>query len=148
MKKILIAAAILAASTSAFAQSGPIGYPGSNWSVLTVNPSVIEGTPEDNNILLQGKLEQGIDWFRFGDGNWVLNTFGSVGYSVDKNQLSYNNKIVPALGIKVSRKFDQGVIDVGTQLVHERRFRTPDGFPSSGTGVQVYVSYWFGWNLR
>ena len=62
MKKTLFAAALLAASFGASAQ---LAYPGSNWSSLTFNPSVIRGTPEDNNILLQGKLEQGVVWAKF-----------------------------------------------------------------------------------
>lgn len=152
MKKSLIAIAALVASVGAFAQDGlkPIGYPGSNWSVLTVNPGVIRGTAEDNNVLLQGKLEQGIDWVKFGSNKeWTFNTYASLGYSVDRNALAYNNKLVPAIGAKISRKFDNGVLDLGLQAVHENHFRgVPAGTPESGNGVQLYASYWFGWNLK
>lgn len=153
MKKSLITIAALAMSTATFAQDGikaPLGYPGSNWSVLTLNPGVIRGTPEDDNILLQGKIEQGIDWVKFGtDKAWTLNTYVSLGYSVDRNALAYNNKIVPALGAKMSRRFDNGVLDLGIQAVHENHFRgVAPGVRSRGNGVQAYASYWFGWNLR
>ncbi len=151
MKKTIVASVLALFAVAAVAEggtSGPIGYPGSAWSVLTVNPSPIRGTPEDNNVLLQGKVEQGVDWMRFGeDKRWRLNTYASVGYSWDKNGLAYNNKVVPAVGVKVSRDFESGVVDIGVQAVHQRNFRGVTAGPSRGTGVQVYASYWFGWNL-
>jgi hypothetical protein len=147
MKKAIFASA-LALAMVAGAQAEPLGYPGSNWSVLTVNPSPIRGTPEDNNVLLQGKIEQGVDWMRLGDGKWRLNSYVQLGYSADKNGLAYNNKLVPAIGTKVSRDFDNGVLDLGVQVVHQNNFRGVTTGPSSGTGVQLYASYWFGWNLK
>lgn len=148
MKKTLIALALAVTSVGAFADAGPIGYPGSNWSQLTFNPSPISGTPEDNNVLLQGKIEQGIDWKRFGANNeWTLNTYASMGYSADKNGLAYNNKLVPAVGVKMRRSFENGVLDIGAEVVHQRNFKQDFG-RDSGTGAMVYVSYWFGWNLK
>lgn len=143
MKKMLIALGLLAVATSASAQ---ISYPGSNWSSLTLNPGVIRGTPEDNNVLLQGNLEQGIVWKQMGD--WRVNTYGAVSYSADSNGLAYNNKIVPAIGIKMQRPWDSGNLDVGVQLVHQHNFRGVSDGRSSGTGVQIYVQYWMGWNLK
>ena len=150
MKKIVVALALVASSVGAFAEGfkAPVGFPGSHWSVLTFNPSPIKGTPEDNNVLLQGKIEQGIDWMRLGeDKRWRLNTYASVGYSWDKNGLAYNNKVVPAVGVKMSRDFENGVLDIGIEAVHQRNFRGVTVGRDSGTGVQAYVSYWFGWNL-
>jgi hypothetical protein len=150
MKKTILATALVLAAVGASAEGlKPIGYPGSNWTVLTVNPGVIKNSPEDGNVLLQGKIEQGVDWLRFGaDKNWRLNTYASLGYSWDKNALAYNNKLVPAAGVKVSRDFDSGVVDLGVQVVHEIHGRGVTSGPKSGTGVQAYASYWFGWNLK
>jgi hypothetical protein len=144
MKKTLIAAALFAVS---FAASAQLAYPGSNWSTLTFNPSVIKGTPEDNNILLQGKLEQGVVWAKF--GNYRVNTYGSVAYSWDRNGLSYNNKVVPAIGVKLQRTAERGVFDIGVELAHQNNFRgVQAGAPKSGTGVIAYAQYWFGWDLK
>lgn len=146
MKKIISAIALLAAAFTASAD--PIGYPGSNWSTITINPGVVRGTAEDNNVLLQGKAEQGIDWLRFGAGDaWKLNTYAQVGYSVDRNKLDYNNKLVPAVGVKMVRSFEHGTAELGIQVVHEDHFRL-SGPGRSGNGVQAYGSYWFGWNLK
>lgn len=152
MKKSLIAIAALAMSAVAFAQDGmkPLGFPGSNWSVVTVNPGVVKNTPEDDNVLLQGNLTQGIDWKKFGaEKQWTLNTYLSLSYSWDRNGLAYNNKVVPALGVKMSRRYEHGVLDLGVQGVHQYNFRgVSAGQPNRGNGVQMYASYWFGWNLK
>lgn len=143
MKKTLVTLALVALSGAALAQ--PVGYPGINWSVLTLNPGVIRDTGERDNMLLQGNLEQGVDWVHFGEGNrWRFTSYGSLGYSVDRAGLDYNNKLVPAVGVKISRSYDNGVVDLGVQAVHERHFRSN----RSGTGVQAYASYWFGWDLK
>lgn len=150
MKKSMIALALIVASVGVHAQGSvkPLGYPGSNWSVLTFNPGVIKGSGEEDNVLLQGKLEQGIDWVKFGvNKEWTLNTYVSLGYSADKNGLIYNNKLVPAVGVKMSHGFQNGVLDLGVQAVHENHFRGQTSGPTRGSGVQAYASYWFGWNL-
>lgn len=143
INKIACLAALVFAVGGASAQ---VSYPGSNWSTLSVNPSVVKGTPEDNNVLLQGKLEQGVVWSRLGD--WGVNTYGSVGYSWDKNGLSYNNKVSPAVGLKFQRSFEKGQVDIGVEVVHQENFRGVVSGPKSGTGVQAYAQYWFGWNLK
>ena len=151
MKKFLIALTVMLSIFSAHADDskGPIGYPGSNWSMLTLNPSVLKGTPEDGNVLLQGRIEQGIDWFRFGqESNWRFNTYVAMGYSADKNGLAYNNKYAPTLGAKVSRDYPNGVLDLGVQIVYENHFAGVTDGPRDGVGVQAYASYWFGWNLK
>lgn len=145
MKKSLFAAVLLIAATGAFAQSSA---PGSAWASLTYNPSPIRGTPEDNNTLLQGRVEQGLIVGRVGD--FRVNTFGAINYSVDNNGLSYNNKVAPALGVKLQRDMgSNGIIEMGVQVIHQNNFRgVPAGSPSSGTGVQVFVNIWSGWDLK
>jgi hypothetical protein len=123
----------------------PIGYPGSTWGSL-IYPSGLVGEEKDNT-LLSGRVEQGIDWFRFGDGDkWKFNTYAAVGYSVDNKGLSYNNKLTPGVGAKVSRTFDGGLLDLGVQLTHERRWK--DTISRSNSGVQAYASWWFGWDAK
>jgi len=148
MKKLYAMVALSAISVAASAQGGPIGYPGSSWGTVTAPAGV--GDTERNNTIFQGKTEQGIDWFAFGrDKKWRFNTYASVGYSADSDKLSYNNKFVPAIGMKVSRSFENGVVDIGVQAVMERRWITDtSGKAGTGTGVQAYASYWFGWDLK
>lgn len=156
MKKTILSLAAMLATTVALAD-GPVGYPGSTWGQFTAPSSVVKDTPEDGNWLYQGKITQGVDWLKFGTSkSWVFDTYASVGFSMDKNRLSYNNKLVPAIGAKVVRNFSSGMVEVGVEVVHEQHFgdvyngATPVGgrVSQNGTGAQAYVSYWFGWNLN
>jgi hypothetical protein len=144
MKKTLVTLALVALTGLASAQ---IAAPGSSWSTLTYNPSPISGL-EKNNVLLQGNIEQGLVWKQF-DSGWRLNTYGAVAYSRDRNSFAYNNRVTPALGVKFQKPFDDGMVDVGLQLANQRTYRgATAGFPSSGTGIQLYVQYWTGWDLK
>jgi hypothetical protein len=121
----------------------PIALPGSNWSVLSY-PSGAIGA-ERENVLLQGRIEQGADWVRFGEGkNWVFNTYVDLGYSADSQELTYNNKLVPGIGAKISRRYADGVVDFGVRYFHQYNWV---GQNESAGSFQAYVSYWFGWDL-
>lgn len=143
MKKTLIAFAMLSLAAAAGAQE----MPGSAWATLTVNPSVVKDTLEDNNVMLQGRVEQGYIVGRVGD--FRVNTFAAVNYSVDKNGLSYNNKLSPSVGIKMQRNFgSNGIFEMGVQAVHQRNFRGVSYGPREGTGVQAFINVWSGWDLK
>jgi len=143
MKKTLVAAALLVITSGAFAQSAP----GSAWATLTYNPSPIRGTPEDNNTLLQGRVEQGLIVGHV--GGFKVNAFGAVAFSADNNGLSYNNKIAPAVGVKLQRDMgSNGIVELGIQVVHQNNFRGTTSGPNSGTGVQAFINVWSGWDLK
>ncbi len=144
MKKNLLALALVVASFGASAEGlKPLSMPGSAWSVLT-GPAGFAGA-EEKNILLSGKIEQGAVWAKYGQNQeWALNTYASFGYSVDREGIGYNNKLVPAIGVKMTRSFNGGIVDIGIQAVHENRFKDHQ----RGGGVQAYVSVWGGWDLR
>jgi hypothetical protein len=148
MKKSLLAVVLAVASLGAMAQTG-LSKPGSTWAQITSRPSVLRNTPEDKNWLLQGNIEQGVIVARFGKSSpWKVNTYASLAFSADKNGLAYNNKLVPAIGVKLQRPFENGNIDIGVQLVHQNNFRGVTLGEKSGTGVQFYAQYWFGWDLQ
>lgn len=143
MKKTLLALALVAVSFGAAAGEAP----GSAWASLTYNPSPIRGTPEDNNTLLQGRVEQGLIVGHV--GGFKVNTFGAVNYSVDNNGLSYNNKVAPSVGVKLQRGLgSNGIVEFGVQAVYQNNFRGVTSGPSSGTGVQVFANFWSGWDLK
>jgi hypothetical protein len=149
MKRLLIAAASAAAGA---ASAAPIGYPGSTWGAV-VFPASVGGEERSgqlvrDNVLLQGKLEQGVDWLRFGDDKYKLNTYAAIGYTFDNKGFSYNNKLSPALGVKVTRTVGTGTLDLGLQVVHEYRLKPGRTERKSDTGVQAYVGWWFGWDLK
>jgi hypothetical protein len=138
----LQAAGVVAACICAPVSAQPLAYPGSTWGQV-IYPSGLS-LEERENTLLSGRVEQGVDWFRFGNEQWKFNTYAAVGYSTDTKGLPYNNKVTPALGFKISRSFETGVLDLGLQAVHERRWKAN----TSDSGLQVYASWWFGWDAR
>jgi hypothetical protein len=150
MKKVILTLALVAFAGFAVAQDGlkPLSYPGSNWSNLTYNSNPIRNDGERVNTTLQGNIEQGIVWAQFSNG-WRLNTYAAMGYSVDNLGLPWDNKVTPTLGVKFQRPWSNGIWDIGAQVVHQHNFRNiPPGQPSSGTGAQLYVQYWTGWDLK
>lgn len=159
LKKILIAAIAVLSTSVAVAgddYAGPVGYPGSTWGHFAFPSSAYNAGVEKDNWIYQGKITQGADWLAWGhNDSWVLDTYGSFGFSVDRNKLDYNNKLVPAIGVNVTKHFGQsesifkgGNITFGVEGLYERHFTTPD-YPGkrSGFGVQAYISYWGGWDL-
>lgn len=71
-------------------------YPGYMWSQVRQPSDVFD---EDGNSIVEGAIEQGIDWVRISE-NSVFNTFVLVDYTFDSNDLEWNNKIKFAPGAK------------------------------------------------
>lgn len=154
MKQIAFAVVAILASSAAFAD-GPLAYPGSSWGAVIAPSSVMQNTPETGNVLYIGKITQGIDWFKV--HNFTFDTYGSVTLSDDRNHLSYNDKVIPAFGARIDRHFSNGIVTVGVEAVDEHHWG--DGWDGrsvvtgstpgmNGFGMQAYISYWVGWNLK
>lgn len=145
MKKILLTVALFASSTPAMAE--PLAYPGSAWVTVSSPTTASKDSPESGNWTLQGKVTQGIDWLTFGKNNdWSLNTYATVGFSLDTKGMDYNNKVTPGVGVKVSKQIKNGVLDIGVQAIHETRFGNKYIIPDrSSSAIQGYVSLWSGW---
>jgi hypothetical protein len=157
MKKIVLAIVATLAASTAIAYDGPIAYPGSSYASITGPSSVLKLSPESNNVLYAASLTQGIDWFRFAGNTLTFDTYGSVRFGDDMNHLTYNDKVQAAFGARLDRHFSDGIITLGIEGVDEHHWGAgwngtldvpaSDG-SMNGFGVQAYVSYWFGWNLK
>ena len=127
----------------------PIALPGYTWGSIMYPNSVISGRPDNVSGVFQGKVEQGADWFKFGDRKqFTLNTYVNVNYTADTYGLPWNNNVKPAIGTKIRMDGDWGVADLGVQYVYEYDWKQPSGVKNSGNGVQVYVDWYSGWNLK
>lgn len=131
------------AATSWF---NPIALPGSTWGSITYPGSVLNGSPEENDVIFQGNVEQGADWFKFGDRKqFTFNTFVSMPFTVDSDGLPWNNKIQPGVGMKVRHNWgDSGVTDIGVRALYESRWKDNQ----SGWGYQLFVNYYTNWDLK
>lgn len=127
--------------------NGPIGYPGNTWGtmVYAAKQNDLDTSPKWR---IEGIVEQGVDWFRFGDGSWKFNTYGAVEYVVNSN----DNSWTPVVGMKVNKRFGNGSLDLGTRYKYGNTFLSPQGSFVGGqkrtSRIEVYATYWFDWNLK
>lgn len=98
---------------------------------------------ERNNYVFEGSIEQGVDWGRFHQ-RYTINTFADLRFSVDKEKLDYNNRMVPGVGAKLKIAAGPGIVQIGVKGAYEDRFVThrKDSF------VYGFVNWWFGWDLK
>jgi len=128
--------------------SGPIGYPGNTWGTLVYGVKTPNGdtTPR---YRIEGVVEQGIDWFRFGDGTWKYNTYIAGEYVINSN----DSDATPVIGMKVNKRFEQGSLDLGLRYKYGNTYISPTGGGSTGGTdrkgrIEVHATYWFDWNLK
>lgn len=100
MKKCLAVLVVLMAVLifSYQARAEILGYPWSTWGELSYSPSndIEEGAKLDMYV------EQGIDWAKLGSTDWVFNSFVGIGLVIsDDNDDFWNNRVRPAIGIKI-----------------------------------------------
>lgn len=144
MKKLLFLLILFFALTpSMVSAETPLGYPGYSWGSLVYPSSLME----TDNLLYDGKIEQGIDWAVFGKKKeYVLNTFADFRYTLDTAGYSWNNKIMPGVGTKIVRRLPNniGAADIFVKYVYEYRWKDNE----QKHGVQVGINYYFSWNLK
>lgn len=159
MKKLILSVAIASAvfSQGAFAEDASIAdswkmpsaiaYPGYAWGNIQYPNSIIKDTADYQNMVYQGKVEQGAVWFNFGDTKqFRLNTFVDLNYTVDTRGLVYNNKVLPGIGVKIQQQWAEKVVsEYGVKLVYEDQWKQGGG---TGWGAQAFVNYWGGWDLK
>ena len=142
-KKFSAAIALTALSVSASAQ---LAFPGNVWGTMVYSADAPAGYPK---YRIEGVVEQGVDWFRFGEGKrWKFNTYGAVEYVMN----SEDKGASPVLGIKMSRGFGQGEgnLDLGLRYKYGSTYLSPTGSFAGGTRsvgrVELYATYWFSWD--
>lgn len=111
------------------------GYPGSTWGELRW-----ENTRHgQDNLLLNGWVEQGVDWVRWGGVR--LNTYGTIRYKWDSEGLDWNNSVGPGVGVALTGVDSGGdQIKVGIEYIW-------DSFYESGRTEEKAVLFmkWYGW---
>jgi hypothetical protein len=111
----------LAVFSYAYAQAFPVAR-GFTWGQVRF-PSSFE-VLEENDLVVEGAIEQGVDWFSIGD-RLIFGTFGQLEYKTDTADLDFNNTIEPALGIKFKLSpTDWAFIEVGGKYEWEYRWIT------------------------
>ena len=147
MKKSFLAALALAAISISSPASAQLSYPGNMWGTTVLAPNAPDGYPK---YRIEGVVEQGVDWLRFGpDKKWKFNTYGAIEYVIN----SESKGASPVLGMKVSRGFSDGNLDLGLRYKYGSTYLSPTGASNPGGTksvgrVELYATYWFAWDLK
>lgn len=135
---ILVAVAVFGASSAQAIE----GFPGSSWGELRQD-FPISRSGDHNNLFLQGWVEQGIDWKKW--GNFYLNTYATIRYKWDSQALDYNNAIGPGAGIGISYIGPNGDnIKFGCEYIYDQYFRNGD----TEQKIVLYLRWFTYWNLK
>jgi hypothetical protein len=117
-----------------------VALPGFTWGEVRY-PSSIADEAERKNGIVEGALQQGIDWVKIGDFMW-LNTFVHVGFKRDTEGLDYNNEIKVGPGIK-ARLLLQDWLTVGIGGRYDWEYRYKTGDTNSGlVGLIDWSVFW------
>lgn len=116
------------------------GYPGSTWGELRKELPMHDG---QENLILDGWVEQGIDWQRW--GNIRLNTYATVRYKLDSEGLDWNNSIGPGLGIALNHITPKGnQIRFGVEYINDRFFKSK----RTDEKTIIFLKWFQYWDLK
>lgn len=148
-KPLFLILTVVAFST---AQNGPphpvksseldtVSLPGQFWSATgNIDPV------EKGNVISETYFEQGATVWSTTGGKITLEPYVGLGVYFDTKGYDYNNKLMPAIGVKLNKHFGgsqlgSGVVTVGTAFVDEHRFAGGQ----CARWMTYYAQYWFGW---
>ena len=79
---------------------------------------------ENDDLLVEGVIEQGIDWMRVGDRG-ALNTFASFEFQADTEGLDYYRSLSGGVGVKLKIPFGRtGLFQVGAEYIVDHRWES------------------------
>lgn len=116
----------------------PLAMPGVSWGEVRYPGSQVAA--ESHDLILEGKVEQGIDWADIA-GWGVLNTYIELDYLADSKRYDWNNAIKMGLGAKLKTQIGKNLLQVGAKFVQDRRRvtdRTDETF-------LIFVNWSSGW---
>lgn len=126
--------------------NSPMAYPGNMWGTIVLAPDAPGGYQK---YRIEGVIEQGADWFRFGNDKWRFNTYVAGEYVINSNSKGFS----PVIGMKMSRGYEDGNLDLGLRYKYGSTYLSPTGVSTAGGTkaigrVELFATYWFAWNLK
>jgi hypothetical protein len=119
-----------------------VALPGQMWMTAGSSSPIEKG-----NMLTQTFIEQDASVFAVWRNSLWVTPYVSAGVAFDAQGYSWNNKVEPAIGIKLNKSFRTGVISAGVACIYEDRFRNEGGTAfRPRAGVKDFVQHWFAWN--
>ena len=113
-------------------------YPGWSWTEMRYPAS--HDPQEEDDFILDGSLQQGVDWMRLGS-KAVLNTFAGLDYTIDSEELEWNNRLTPSVGARIRMGLTrQSLLECGVEYEWEHYWKTGD----TDEGPIVFLK-WIAW---
>lgn len=96
-------------------------YPGHTWGGVRY-PGSLEIQDEDN-LILEGAMEQGVDWYSF--GGVTINSFVRFAYTLDTEGYEWNNHVTYGIGSKLKIPAVKTIAtQVGFRVNQDRRLES------------------------
>jgi hypothetical protein len=117
-------------------------FPGSSWGIAALNIS----PTELHNTLFVDYVKQGVTVWKDKDHGTQkllpsLIVFGQLTASKDAKHYDWNNFTREGGGIEMMVPTEHSTFEVGAMYLYETR----TVLPRSGTGVEVFIRFWHGW---
>lgn len=138
---VLLVTLLLAGVAGAETQQGdivPVTYPRMFPGSFSSSNGLY--SPFEDSAISRNRVEQG--WTALRWQSSAIVPFVSFEGTFDERGYDWNNKTAFSVGVKGTKTFDSGIIQVGTAYTKERRFKS-DRTDSQFTG---FANYWFGWD--
>lgn len=119
------------------------GFPGSTWGELSWE------IPDrgKNDAILEGWLRQGIAWktWRKETSSFQLNTYLTVRYKWDSEELDWNNYIGPGAGVAIDMYRPNGpLVSWGLEHTYQMNYRSGDKDPRSA----LFMNWFHWWDIQ
>lgn len=109
-------------------------FPGSAWSVVgNVSPV------EKGNLISSSHVEQGITLFNKDSVSAI--PYISLSPTFDTKGYDWNNRLLSNVGLKLVKRFDNGMVSTSLGYANETRFKSG----SSDSAPFLRADTWFGW---
>ena len=119
-----------------------LNFPGLTWGEVRYPGA--QDPSEENNIVLEGYVEQGVDSMRL-NGLGTINFYANLDYITDSKELDWNNSITPGIGVKLKKLIGSNVLlQFGIEVARERRWVSDQ----TDNVIFVYLNWSSWWDPR
>lgn len=109
-------------------------FPGSAWGVIgNVSPV------EKGNVISSFHVEQGVTLFE--KDSIAVMPYISISPTFDTKGYDWNNRLISNVGLKLGKRFEQGMFSTSFGYANETRFKSG----SSDSAPFLRADTWFGW---
>ncbi len=119
-----------------------LSFPGLTWGEVRYPGS--QDPSEENDIILEGYVEQGVDTMRL-NALGTINFYANLDYITDSKELDWNNAIATGVGVKLKKLIGSNLLlQFGIEASRERRWVSGQ----TDNVIFVYLNWSSWWDPR